>query len=413
LEARRNHHKSYYVQGDRQQMDGDLRAADKTVVHDRLYFPQLDGVRFLAFFLVLVHHFYPPANFFSALPEAADVIGVFKTYGWAGVDIFFVLSSFLICHLLLAERDRSGSISVRRFLIRRALRIWPLYFPYLILSMVIAPLFLSVGKSPEQYYVTLREHLFPFLSFLGNFSYAYFHQSLANVYFSHLWTVCLEEQFYFLIPILLTCWPIRWNASFLWCALAVLIFTMACRAYVLGNHIPYPMVWTNSLCRIDPFVIGAGCALLLRSKPAWMRRNVGGLLFAASVAGFALVTLFPDVGQSMQTIWQLLVVSVSAGCLVLSAMTPGGVGRFFARGYLPFLGKISFGLYVYHEVALDITARHLTTRFFLGANAASYIVDFAIALGLTTAVSAASYLIYERPILRFKERFEIIRSRPA
>jgi peptidoglycan/LPS O-acetylase OafA/YrhL len=395
-----------------QQMN-DLRAPDKIAVRDRFYFPQLDGLRFLAFFLVLVHHFYPPADYFSVLPAAADVIGVFHTYGWAGVDVFFVLSSFLICHLLLLERDRSGSISVRRFFIRRALRIWPLYFPYLVLSMVIAPLILTHGTMPEQYHITLSEHLFPFLTFLGNFSYAYFHQSLANVYFSHLWTVCLEEQFYFLIPILLTCWPIRWNASFLWCGLVVLIFTMACRAYVIGNHIPYPMVWTNSLCRIDPFVIGAGCALLLRAKPAWMKRNVGAPLFAASAGGFALITLFPDVGQSMQTVWQLLVVSVSAGCLVLSAMTPGGVGRFFAWGWLPFLGKISFGLYVYHVVALDFMARHLTTRPFLGMNAASFMIDFAIVAGLTIAVSAASYLIYEKPILRFKERFEIIRSRPA
>ena len=126
-----------------------------------------------------------------------------------------------------------------------------------------------------------------------------------------------------------------------------------------------------------------------------------------------MITLFPDVGQSMQTVWQLLVVSVSAGCLVLSAMTPGGVGRFFAWGWLPFLGKISFGLYVYHVVALDFMARHLTTRPFLGMNAASFMIDFAIVAGLTIAVSAASYLIYEKPILRFKERFEIIRSRPA
>jgi peptidoglycan/LPS O-acetylase OafA/YrhL len=391
-----------------------LGAAVSDSVRDRVYFPHIDGLRSLAFLLVLIHHFYPPAAYFTPVPVIGSILGVFNEFGWTGVDIFLVLSSFLICHLLLLEKDRSGMVSVKSFLIRRALRIWPIYFPYLLLSMIVWPLVMATGPMPDAYFVTIRQHLFPFLMFLGNFSYSYFHASLAGVLFAHLWTVCLEEQFYLVIPILLAFLRTpRWNAAFLRVAFALFAFAIACRIYVIGNAIPYPMVWTNTLCRIDPFVVGAGCALLIRSRPRWLTREVGRGLFVLSIAGFGLVVAFPNVGQSMNTAWQLLVVSLSAGCLILSAMTPGGVRKFFSWGYLPFLGKISFGLYVYHQITLTITAKWLTTRPVLGNNAASFLIDFVIVSLLTIFVAAVSYRIYERPILRFKERFEFIRSRPA
>lgn len=225
---------------------------------NRFYFPQIDGLRCLAFVMVFFGHFYDVEAYFPGGNWAGALAWPLNKRGWAGVDVFLVLSSFLIFSLLLQERDAKGTISVARFYVRRALRIWPLYFPYLIISMVIVPLALG-HQTSAVYLTTLRQHLFPFLVFLGNFSYAYFPDSLTPI-FAHLWTVCLEEQFYVVPPMLILLAAFRLNRPLVVVACAALAISMATRLYIVANAIPYPMIWVNPLCRLDPFVIGAVCA---------------------------------------------------------------------------------------------------------------------------------------------------------
>jgi peptidoglycan/LPS O-acetylase OafA/YrhL len=387
----------------------DVRADRSLGVSDGFYYRQIDGLRCLAFFMVFCGHFYDVTRFFPAGSVWVALLWPFNKRGWTGVDVFLVLSSFLIFLLLLAERDCHGKVSIARFYIRRALRIWPLYFPYLLFAMLIVPL---VWPQPSSYWLTIKQHLFPFLTFLGNISYAYFLGSLSQL-FAHLWTVCLEEQFYIFPPIIVMFLAFRLDGRLLIPATILLAFSLGCKVYVISNGVPYPMLWSNPFCRMDPFIAGALCAAIVHERPAWMERHVGMWFLLAAILGFVLVCLGPQLGTSMHGAWQLPVVALSAACLVMSAITKGGIGSVFGWWPLAFLGKISFGLYVYHEICLQGVLAGLNTKRFLGETPLSYLLDFTLALGTTIAVASISYLYYERPILRFKQRFEVIRSRPA
>jgi peptidoglycan/LPS O-acetylase OafA/YrhL len=113
-----------------------------------------------------------------------------NSFGWIGVDIFLALSSYLIFSLLMGEKGVSGTISIERFYICRALRIWPLYFPFLLIAFFLIPLLVVPFRDLRP---ALAQHLLPFLAFTGNLSYALFPKTLG--FFAHLWTISLEEQF--------------------------------------------------------------------------------------------------------------------------------------------------------------------------------------------------------------------------
>jgi peptidoglycan/LPS O-acetylase OafA/YrhL len=375
---------------------------------ERLYFPQIDGLRFIAFFLVLLHHYTPMDAWTKAPGGFVAFITRIQAFGWMGVDIFLTLSSFLIFTLLLEERSRTGTVSLKRFYIRRALRIWPLYFPYLLFAMLVVP-FLTGTR--EAMGATIHQHLLTFLTFTGNFSYAYFANSLTQ-FFAHLWTISLEEQFYFLVP-LMVFFAGGTRRPALYLAAAGMALAMVFRWYVLSNAIPYPMVWVNPLCRIDPFIMGALATYILRRKKHWLDQKVGWLWALASIAGYALVIDYPGIGASQHTIWQLSLVSISAFCLILAALSRRGLRNVLAWGPLPYLGKISFGLYVYHEgVLYSWNILHLP-NILRQPTPTNWALQLALILGVVIAVSVISYQYYERAFLKRKERFETIHSRRA
>ena len=374
----------------------------------RLYFPQVDGLRFVAFFLVLIHHYTRLSTLTSAEVGFVRLIARIQEFGWIGVDIFLVLSSFLIFSLLLEERSRTGRISMRRFYIRRALRIWPLYFPFLLFGMLVVPLLIGTKAFMGQ---TIHQHLLTFMTFTGNFSYAYFPGSLTQ-FFAHLWTISLEEQFYFFVPLL-----VFFGASLrhraLWLAGFGMLLTMAFRWYVLSNNIAYPMVWVNPACRLDPFIMGGVAALVLRRKKNWLEKPLGWAWGLAALAGFALVLSFPGIGSSLHTCWQLSMVSISGFCLVMAVLSPRGLGRSLAWGYLPYLGKISFGLYVYHESMLFLAGRLHLPVLLHASTFGGWLGELVVILLASIFVSTISYQFYERRFLKLKERFEVVRARPA
>jgi peptidoglycan/LPS O-acetylase OafA/YrhL len=202
--------------------------------HARVYFPALDGLRFLAFLMVLVGHSKP----LSGVLYPGTIIDIIATrismFGWTGVEVFLVLSSYLIVTLLLKESDRTGSIGIGRFYMRRALRIWPLYYPYLLFAIFI---YLPLQGTPIK--TIVAHQLFPFSVFLGNYSYWYFSNYLSYA-FAHLWTVCMEEQFYLALPILIY-FGRRWSfATITGVLVGAELLSIACRAYGFVNDVYTP-----------------------------------------------------------------------------------------------------------------------------------------------------------------------------
>jgi peptidoglycan/LPS O-acetylase OafA/YrhL len=373
---------------------------------NRIYLPQVDGLRFLAAFLVLLSHFRPIADTFGT-GLLSQFLGRVQQFGWIGVDIFLVLSSFLICLLLDVEKANFGTIDIKRFYLRRILRIWPLYFPYLLVAMfVLTPKLLP----PEQLKLSISQHFFPFMSFTGNLSYNLYPSSLSPL-FAHLWTISLEEQFYIIVPIF-AFFSGSFRSTALVLVAAGLTFTFCVRWYVLANGVVYPTVWVFPLCRLDPFLIGGVCAWLYRTHLNVLTPTSVLGLSILSLAGFLLVMSFPGIGGSIHTTWQLLVVSVSAGCLILATLHKGPLARLFSSQVLVFLGKISFGIYVYHQVALW-SANVYVEPTLVSYGVLGWVGSLGWTLAVVIAMSATSYFVWERRFLKLKTRFELVRSRPA
>jgi len=150
----------------------------------RFYLPQLDGLRFLAFLLVFIHN--------APFIEINPIWTALYEYGWIGVDLFFCLSGFLITKILALEFQEYNHINVFRFYVRRMLRIWPLYYLYILIGLLFI-------LQTQGWFQVLPGHLAGLASFTYNFAYLFLTHKVFAVYF-HLWTISYQEQFYALMP---------------------------------------------------------------------------------------------------------------------------------------------------------------------------------------------------------------------
>ncbi len=304
-------------------------------------FSCLDGLRFVFIMAVLWHH----APVHTALADPALIWG----RGFLGVDFFFVLSGFLITTLLLREETRKGRFSLRGFYWRRLLRIVPVYF---FVVTLVATYYIWVKGE------TQHAALLPFYYlFLSNFL-------VSDIpLLSPTWSLAVEEQYYLLWPLLLLLVPRRWILPVLGVLIAVNV------AGILGVFAPLGLVPVEmGMLRLAlpnatyaPILIGSAVALVLhdrrgfaRAWPALGARAAPPLAFAVLVAIIALAP--PDLRG-----WPNLVIHLAmAACLVTlvirdrNVMTPLLALRPLAR-----IGEISYGLYLYHLIALAIVMKVL------------------------------------------------------
>lgn len=369
----------------------------------RFYRPELDTLRFFAFFAVFLHHVIPNnAAYFSShgVPaRLSAVLAATASAGAFGVDLFFLLSAFLITELLLREREHTGQLNVRAFYIRRILRIWPLYF----LLITIASL-LPLIDAHESFDWRYK---FGFLFLSGNWvcSAVGYPNSIA----APLWSVSIEEQFYLL-------WPnaVRRagkNAIIVIAALLVVVAWVA-RAYVVTSHSSHPALWCNTLCRLDPIAFGIILALVLRT---WQPRlHIVGRAIAL-ISGVAVLIAAAGLGgissSPLPVTPNLLAYpAATLGCLAIFIAWYSGTNEpavpLSAHPRLTYLGKISYGLYAYHVLCIWLAARLLS-----GHSAPAALLRSWLALALTIALAALSYRFFEAPFLELKEKYALVASR--
>jgi peptidoglycan/LPS O-acetylase OafA/YrhL len=229
-----------------------------------------------------------------------------------------------------------------------------------------------------------------------------------------LWTIALEEQFYLLFPVVLAMIPRISTRAIVWCAIGGVALSVLTRLYIPVNAVPYPMVWTNSLAHLDPIVLAiAGAFLWHRHRATLQRAKLYGLDLVCAIMAFCLVMSVNPIGQSFHTVWQLSATAVGSLLLIGAALRYAAQSRALAWAPLAWLGKISFGLYVFHILTGWIAETLLgpTAATLIPYPLAGRLVVVALALGLTVALAAASYYLYEQRFLRLKERFTLIRSR--
>lgn len=359
----------------------------------------LDGVRGIAILSVILFHY------------------TVLSCGWVGVQLFFVLSGYLITAILVADSDLPLKLYLQRFYWRRTLRIFPLYFGYL---AVLAAAFLATGKPAV--FGRCWQYLF---TYTLNF------QRLApkfpnNVFFGHFWSLALEEQFYVVWPLLIFLLPPRGRrilvVSLLVLCPLVRIATVQTAANVF-NH-PYYLgrvVHSFTFGQLDAFAAGAALVLFAdrlrgKSMPGFVLLTIMAL--AGGQAAALLVRGRPVLDSSLgyennmlhagQYIWGYTLINFWSAALILLALEKDAVGRLLSHPAAVFLGRVSYGLYVFHLVVLDAVIGLLGRRHSL-AN----LGVFAVYMGVLLAACWLSYRYYEGYFLGLKEsRFRRF-GRPA
>jgi peptidoglycan/LPS O-acetylase OafA/YrhL len=347
----------------------------------------LDGLRGIAILAVVLFH---------ARLASAQV-------GYIGVQIFFSLSGFLITCLLVEEWARFHSIGVGRFYLRRVLRL----FPALVLMLLAFVAFAGLAGPRAAAKLAVREAVIA-LFYASNWACAF---SPHRPYFlGHTWSLSIEEQFYLLWPLFLL-WALRRGvsrASLLnWLLLGFFAaIASRCLQYVRWGD-PYRLSFGTDT-QADSLVLG--CALAVVLEPALLRRNprvdvVLGWCSAASLAGLLWLGLSAPWDWGLQARLGFPLIALLATLTVLGVVvSPASVlGRLVSNRCLVWLGRISYGLYLWHlPVFLETQLRQLP-----------FWKELSVELSLTFAFVLASYYALERPLLRLKTRFVRVGGVPA
>jgi peptidoglycan/LPS O-acetylase OafA/YrhL len=368
----------------------------------RFYHPELDILRFFAFFLVFLHHALPhDPSFWTryGVPSGiAQVVAGIGSLGAFGVDVFFALSAYLITELLLREKTLIGDLDLKSFYLRRMLRIWPLYFFFLALAGVLTVV-LPGQKIGWQAALAFL--------FLGGNWWIVLRGFPSSVIFP-LWSVSIEEQFYLFWPPL-----VRRLRTTDMAALAVTMLAVAWSARLyLGTHgATETQVWCNTLARLDPIAAGILVAVLLRGEAPELSAQKRVAIIGFGVVCLAMAGNFWSIKADPLTTPRILagypVVALGAAAMLIGVLSSAKV---LSKSVLVYLGKISYGLYVYHVLGLMVSDYAVSHA---DAALSRYLLRDAIALTLTVTFAATSFRWLETPFLGVKQRFTHVLSRPG
>jgi peptidoglycan/LPS O-acetylase OafA/YrhL len=370
--------------------------------NERFYHPELDVLRFFAFFLVFLHHALPhDPSFYTKMgtsPLLASLLAGLGASGAFGVNLFFLLSSYLITELLIRERSRFGQVDLKAFYMRRILRIWPLYFAFLGLAWGMQ------WWIPGQHIGWRAGLAFTFLS--GNW-WLVFVGFPSSVIFP-LWSVSIEEQFYLFWPATMRKLSER---GLLTAASAMLAVANLTRWYLAYRHTWESKIWANTFVQLDAIALGIILAVLLAGRAPRLALLERAALAIGGFTCLALAGNYFQIKGDPLTVSRVLLgypmVTIGAVALLLGTLRPKATLR---NNPFVYLGRISYGLYVFHILSLMISDYTIHNQ---EASLGRYIFRDSVALVLTIALASVSYRWLETPFLTLKQRFTHVLSRPG
>jgi len=343
--------------------------------------PQLDGIRGLAILLVMFHNE-------SGIYPSLHLQNIFAN-GWMGVDLFFVLSGFLITGILLDSKDSESYF--RNFYARRCLRIWPLYYSLIVFMFVIVP---AIHTGFARMVFEKASPWWSYPLFLQNLLVA--SPTSAAGPLGVTWSLAVEEQFYLVWPLVVRAFSQNQLRRL---TVSVICISPALRLLLASHHVN---LYSNTFSRLDGLMAGALIAVVIRSadfvpsrfvKPAWI------VLFTALPLAFVL--------EAVHARWIVFSFSaIASACLIFLSMYSGQqtLQAALRNRFMVYTGQISYGLYLLHKLPFDTAkAFQLNSHPILMA-----VILFAACYGL----AALSWTLLEMPFLRLKRFFEL-KSVPA
>lgn len=377
------------------------------------YYPAFDGIRAVAACLVFIDHY-------GGLP-----------YFGHGVSVFFVLSGFLITGVLYDARDTLKRF--RTFYIRRSLRIFPVYYAFWILMLVMTPLLHVQWNRGNLLYLVyagnhiwgmftgpVQEHMDLVHLVIRPFSFSGHAHRLYMLYVAHFWTLSVEEQFYLMWPLVV--FNVRSRTKLLRICAATIAAVFALRVVCvvwLPEHMN--LISHLTLLRCDEFLLGGGAALYLRGPNAERLLRQGENLFVIGMTGLTvslcLITFYLSALHEMQVsfTFQTAMVDVAAlGALLMAMQERTWMARALSWAPLRALGRISYGFYVFHDIPHNLYVRAVSlasARLPFGINEDAAVA--VLAFVCTVTMAALSYKFLERPFLQLKNKWGVAGVRAA
>jgi peptidoglycan/LPS O-acetylase OafA/YrhL len=360
-----------------------------TTITPRPHYPALDGLRGIAVLLVVIHHNFDTGGYFF--------------FGWLGVDLFFVLSGFLITDILLRTVNEPGYL--KNFYMRRVLRIFPLYYLALFIILVIFPLFDNLGLELGFY----TENQVWLWTYTQNWLYI-FKTQYGSPILLHFWSLAVEEQFYIIWPFLIL-W-IRKPKPLLVFVFILLLGVNATRLTLWFMQIPdFAYANFHLFTRVDGICAGAMLALLFRINISFLRHKIWMIILILACLNF----LFYFISDSFSPRLPFLAfVGFTTFAVVFAYITYEAIlGEtklitiICTSRILKFFGKISYGLYVYHWPVYIILFSKLNKILTVQLNSvvAANITSSLLVTLAAILLSVISYRYFESFFLNLKKRF--------
>jgi peptidoglycan/LPS O-acetylase OafA/YrhL len=358
---------------------------------------ELDGLRAFAILPVILHHCYP-----RDVSTAVEFIG---DVGWMGVDLFFVLSGFLITGILLDTAG--GERYFRDFYIRRTLRIFPLYYLFLILFSIAAML----GSAAEWLKLQNWGGIWWYFAYIGNFRVAWLNHDPPLFSLVPLWSLQVEEQFYLIYPLLVAVLSrSTLRRVLIVCVAAAPLIRSALIFFVAGSDEACNKLMPS---RMDSLALGGLVALALRERDSWLRsesvRRWAPWVTVSALGVYAAAWLLGHETRQFQMF------ALSAGytivdlaCVALLArlvLFPGGkLAEFLKWHPLVYTGQIAYGLYLLHSPAGWAARKGIQKLSGMEIKGNSW-ASIPITFGAAFLAAGLSWRYFEGPVLRLKARF--------
>jgi peptidoglycan/LPS O-acetylase OafA/YrhL len=366
----------------------------------------LDGIRGLAILMVIGSHAFE-SNYETRGP-IINALGRMLYYGLFGVDLFFVLSGFLITGILFDSLNDDGYF--RKFYARRALRIFPLYYGVLAVCLLLTyPLHLHWGDMGWLLLVYLQNlHPMQIMQFSPG----------ASIGLYHFWSLAVEEQFYLIWPSVV--FLVRGKRKLMVTMLVASGVSLLLRLGLLLAGASAFAMHVTMVCRADSLMLGGALAILYRSSRWTQVRDFApwGCLSAAAVTVASILWLRPFLASYplYSALWgnglSYTVLALGFACLIAWSLQEGtACSWIFQRGWLRFLGKYSYGLYVLHVLVLSELALPLRKMLLGATHSKAFAVLGAglMCIGISIVAAYASYHLYEKHFLKLKHRFDYSR----